>query len=278
MTTAEAKLREQYVNVIRGWMGLKRSDQSHKVIIDAYNKISPLPRGGVRMDYSAPWCAATVSAAASIVGLTDIIPPECSCSAMIQLLQKIGVWWENDAYVPSPGDLLFFRDTEGMGAAVKESTGQYTHVALVESVGDTVWIIDATPAQGVSRRPYILSNRDKQSVPDIFRPYAATYDMDSVLTRARSYIGQPYDKAFLPDNGALYCSELIYECFLEDYSYESGTDRHLFKAGPMNWRDANGNLPKYWVKHFKKLKMAVPEGVMGTNPTDLSRSPLLRRL
>lgn len=177
-----------------------------------------------------------------------------------------------------PGDLLFFRDTEGMGAAVKESTGQYTHVALVESVGDTVWIIDATPAHGVSRRPYILSHNDKQSVPDIFRPHAATYDMDSVLIRARSYIGQPYDKAFLPDNGALYCSELIYECFLEDYSYESGTDRHLFKAGPMNWRDANGNLPKYWVKHFKKLKMAVPEGVMGTNPTDLSRSPLLRRL
>lgn len=29
-----------------------------------------------------------------------------------------------------PGDLLFFRDTEGMGAAVKESTGQYTHVAM----------------------------------------------------------------------------------------------------------------------------------------------------
>ena len=38
----------------------------------------------------------------------------------------------------NPGDLLFFRDTEGMGAAVKESTGQYTHVAMVESVGDTV--------------------------------------------------------------------------------------------------------------------------------------------
>lgn len=52
-----------------------------------------------------------------------------------------------------PGDLLFFRDTEGMGAAVKESTGQYTHVAMVESVGDTVWIIDATPQNGVSRRP-----------------------------------------------------------------------------------------------------------------------------
>ena len=181
-------------------------------------------------------------------------------------------------YVLRPGDLLFFRDTEGMGAAVKESTGQYTHVALVESVGDTTWIIDATPAHGVSRRPYRHSYTDKQSSPDIFRPEAATYDMDSVLSRARSYIGQPYDNAFQPDNGALYCSELIYECFLEDYNYEPGSDRHLFKASPMNWRDADGNLPKYWVKHFKKLKMPVPEGVMGTNPTDLSRSPLLRKL
>ena len=175
-----------------------------------------------------------------------------------------------------PGDLLFFRDTEGMGAAVKESTGQYTHVALVESVGDTVWLIDATPEYGVSRRPYLYSYN--QPAPDIFRPEFTFFDLESVLIRARSFIGQPYDNAFLPDNGAFYCSELIYECFLDDYSYESGSDQHLFKAAPMNWRDADGNLPRYWVKHFKKLKMPVPEGVMGTNPTDLSRSSLLRKL
>lgn len=173
-----------------------------------------------------------------------------------------------------PGDLLFFRDTEGMGAAVKESTGQYTHVAIVESVGDTVWIIDATPQNGVSRRPYLRQNKDKQTLPDIYRLQDYFY-VDSALIRARSFIGQPYDKAFLPDNGALYCSELIYECFLNDDSQEN---RHLFEAKPMNWRNADGELPKYWVKHFKKLKMPVPEGVMGTNPTDLSRSPLLRKL
>jgi len=173
-----------------------------------------------------------------------------------------------------PGDLLFFRDTEGMGAAVKESTGQYTHVAIVESVGDTVWIIDATPQNGVSRRPYLRQNMDKQSLPDIYRLQDASY-VDSALIRARSFIGLPYDNAFLPDNRAFYCSELVYECFLND---DSQVNRHLFEAKPMNWRNADGELPKYWVKHFKKLKMAVPEGVMGTSPTDLSRSPLLRKL
>ena len=201
--------------------------------------------------------------------------------AIVAALMQMGWAQQRDRIgqaLVRPGDLLFFRDTEGMGAAVKESTGQYTHVALVESVGDTIWMIDATPAYGVSRRPYLHSDNDNQPTPDIFRPYSTTFDIDSVLIRARSYIGQPYDKAFLPDNVALYCSELIYECFLEDYNYELGSDRHLFTASPMNWRDAKGNLPKYWVKHFKKLKMPVPEGVMGTNPTDLSRSPLLRKL
>ena len=46
----------------------------------------------------------------------------------------------------------------------------------------------------------------------------------------------------------------------------------------MNWRNADGKLPKYWKNHFKKLKMPVTEGVMGTNPTELSRSPMLRKL
>ena len=170
-----------------------------------------------------------------------------------------------------PGDLLFFRDTEGMGGAVKESTGQYTHVAIVESVGDTVWIIDATPQNGVSRRPYLRSFKD---TPDVYRLEDRS-DVDSALIRARSFIGLPYDNAFLPDNGAFYCSELVYECFLSDDSQEN---RHLFEAKPMNWRNADGELPKYWVKHFKKLKMPVPEGVLGTNPTELSHSPLLRKL
>ena len=155
MTTAEAKLREQYVAVMRGWMGLKRSDQSHKVIIDAYNKISPLPRG-VRMDYSAPWCAATVSAAASIVGLTDIIPPECSCSAMIALLQKLGAWWENDAYVPSPGDLLFY-DWQDSGAG--DNRGAPDHVGVVESVsGGYIAVIEGNMGSGYVGRRQIKIN------------------------------------------------------------------------------------------------------------------------
>ena len=38
------------------------------------------------------------------------------------------------------GDLLFVRDTSGMGQAVQQTTGQYTHVALVERCGDSLFI------------------------------------------------------------------------------------------------------------------------------------------
>ena len=171
------------------------------------------------------------------------------------------------------GDLLFFSDTTGMGSAVRESTGEYTHVALVESVDDTVWIIDATQRYGVSRRPLTIKY-GSSDFPDVYRFKSGCFSIDSVLARARSFIGQPYDNAFLPDNGALYCSELVYEVFLDDCS-EKG--KHLLEAKPMNWRDKNGNLPQYWQEHFKRLGLPVPEGVLGTNPTDLSRSPMLRK-
>ena len=165
-----------------------------------------------------------------------------------------------------PGDLLFYCDEGGMNDAVRESTGRYTHVALVESVGDTVWIIDATQRYGVSRRPFLRHRGGEKRYPDVYRLETA-FDTVAVLARARAFVGQPYDNAFLPDNGALYCSELIYECF-----------PGMFEARPMNWRNADGELPQYWSDLFGALGMAVPEGVPGTNPTDLSRSPLLRKM
>lgn len=163
------------------------------------------------------------------------------------------------------GDMLFVSDTSGMGLAVKESTGQYTHVAMVERVGDSLFIIDATQRRGVARRPIETIFVHRMPV-EVYR-LTAPFDTAAVIARAKSLVGKPYDNAFLPDNEAYYCSELIQAAF-----------DTLFPSAPMNWRDKEGKLPAYWEKHFKELGMPVPEGVPGTNPTDLSRSPLLRKL
>lgn len=177
------------------------------------------------------------------------------------------------------GDLLFVSSKwyeSDMEQAIKASTGQYSHMALVEvdSLG-VVWVIEATPGDGVKRKTFnrfkIDNHLEMFGSFDIYR-FTIHFDTAAVIAHAKSHLGQPYDDAFLPNNGALYCSELIYECFLD------AAGKHLFEAKPMNWRDKDGNLPEYWEKHFEELGIPVPEGVPGTNPTDLSRSPLLRRL
>ena len=163
------------------------------------------------------------------------------------------------------GDLLFVSDTSGMGQAVKESTGQYTHVAMVERKGDSLFVIDATQKRGVARRAIENTFASKMPV-EVYR-LTIPFDTAAVLARAHALTGKPYDNAFLPDNDAYYCSELIQAVF-----------DTLFPSAPMNWRDKEGKLPDYWQKHFEELGIPVPEGVMGTNPTDLSRSPRLHKL
>ena len=171
-----------------------------------------------------------------------------------------------------PGDLLFYVDTGGMGAAVSASTGQYTHVAMVAEVGDTVWILDATQRHGVSRRPFLRRPESSEKpYPDVYR-LSIPFDTAAVVTRAMNLVGLAYDNEFLPENGKMYCSELIAEC------YRDSDGKPLFEAHPMNWRDKEGNLPAYWVEHFKMLGTGIPEGVPGTNPTDMARSPLLKKL
>ena len=92
----------------------------------------------------------------------------------------------------------------------------------------------------------------------------------SFVENAKKYLGLPYDTRFLPDNGALYCSELVRE------SYLGGDGKPLFDEFPMNFRDREGNMPLYWEQLFAILGMDVPQDVPGTNPQEMSSSPLLR--
>ena len=190
----------------------------------------------------------------------------CILALALMLATTANAQWEH----LHSGDLLFVRDTSGMGLAVQQTTGQYTHVAMVERVGDTTFIIDATQRYGVARRPIEQLSATKVPI-DIYR-LTLPFDTVAVITRAHSFLGQPYDNAFTHNNGALYCSELIYECYLDSAS------NHIFEAVPMNWRAPDGTIPSYWVDHFKRLNAPIPEGLPGTNPTAISRSPLLRKL
>jgi hypothetical protein len=72
-------VRARVVKRAISWLGCNEADGSFKPIIDLYNTQNPLPVG-YKMTYTAPWCAAYGSTVAIAEDLTDIIPPECSCS------------------------------------------------------------------------------------------------------------------------------------------------------------------------------------------------------
>lgn len=152
----EMQVRQKIVGVMQGWVGRKETNGTHKEIIDIYNAHRPLARG-YKVRYTDAWCAATVSAAAIVAGMTDIIPTECGCSAMIELFKKLGCWQENDAYRPAPGDFIFY-DWQDSGAG--DNRGAPDHVGMVEKVvGNTITVIEGNYSDSVKRRTIKVNGR-----------------------------------------------------------------------------------------------------------------------
>ncbi|WP_289182009.1 YiiX/YebB-like N1pC/P60 family cysteine hydrolase [Alistipes sp. UBA6068] len=177
------------------------------------------------------------------------------------------------------GDLLFQVGRESaMSGAIMAATGKseevkFTHVgiAVISSRADSV--LEATSDGGV--RMTALSDFLNKSARLNGRPVVVakrlkdTAGIAAAVARARTFLGQPYDYSFRPDNGKLYCSELVWESYLDP------DGRRLFPAQPMNFRAADGSMPPFWNELFAKLGEEIPEGLPGTNPNDMSRDTLL---
>lgn len=184
------------------------------------------------------------------------------------------------------GDLLFVGipadyslDESEMDGAIGAATGNgglnLIHTAILEVDKDTTWIIDATIKYGVHRHP--LDTMFKQfTLKDGSQPtyivmrlkhsrHAASY-----VENAKAFLGLPYDVAFLPDNGALYCTELVRE------SYCTRKGDYLFENRPMNFRNADGEFPLYWQQLFALIGQEIPQGVPGTNPQEMAASTVLK--
>lgn len=175
------------------------------------------------------------------------------------------------------GDLVFVgtadEGPDSMDEAISSATGSLTHVAIVEvDAAGNRWVIDATPKRGVCRYPLDTLVRDNPGAVFLVKRLRDTTGVSGFVDHARQFIGEPYDWTFLPDNGAHYCSELVRDA----YRRQDGSC--LFEEKPMNFLAPDGSLPPYWKSLFEQLEMPVPQGVPGTNPQDMSASPLLETL
>lgn len=181
------------------------------------------------------------------------------------------------------GDLVFqVNDNSGFVDAIETATNRdglsFSHVGIVYLSDTGHYIIEATPKHGVvatTIEDFLDdSAHDSDGNPMVkYYRVKTTQDLaDKAVLKAISFIGTPYDFAFAQGTENIYCSELVYECFLDK------DGNHIFPSQPMNFRDADGNLPVYWEEHFKKLGIPVPENEKGTNPNDMAQSGIIKAL
>lgn len=152
-----SKTRSAVVALAQSWIGKNKADGSYKTIIDTYNSYTGRFPRGTKMRYDWPWCAATWSALAVKLGYTDIMPIEISCYYLIAAARTMGIWVENDAYIPLPGDAVLY-DWEDSGKG--DNTGTPDHIGIVEKVnGSTITVIEGNYSNAVKRRNLAVNGR-----------------------------------------------------------------------------------------------------------------------
>ena len=151
----EAQIRQRVVNVMRDWVGATMGSAKHRDIVNTYNSHKPMARGyALKMDDA--YCAATISAAWIKAGVVGIAVTEVSAPKIVELAKAKGIWVENDAYRPQPGDAIAYDwDDSGYG----DNTGYADHVGIVEAVsGNTITVIEGNMSGGVVGRRSVAVN------------------------------------------------------------------------------------------------------------------------
>lgn len=148
------------LDTARNWLGKNEADGSHRQIIDIYNSHKPLARG-YAVSYTDPWCATFVSALAIKNNATDTIPIECSCSKMIEIAKKKGIWIENEERVPNPGELcLYDWDDEANNFRYTDNKGYPEHIGIVEVISNgKIVVIEGNKNNAVERRILDINGR-----------------------------------------------------------------------------------------------------------------------
>lgn len=187
------------------------------------------------------------------------------------------------ACAPDPyrtGDFLFQDlDCGPLCDAIESVTpgldGQhFSHVGLVEAVGDSVFVIEAISAGGVVRTPidaFLSRWTDGAGAVRVVRrrlsPKHAAL-LPAALGFCESALGTPYDDVYLMDNGAYYCSELLYDAFKAANGGEP-----LFALTPMTFKaPGREDFDPAWVAYYEGLGAPIPEGEPGCNPGSLAVS------
>lgn len=155
-------LRKKVVNALDMLLGVKEGSAEHKMIIDTFNKSGLCTR--YKMTTKDAWCATAVSFAFIVTKLAGkpgsgalFQCVECSCTRMIDLAKKQGIWVEDDSHVPKVGDVIMY-DWQDSGKGDDKGTPE--HTGIVKSVSNNkMVIIEGNYKNSVSERSLPVNSK-----------------------------------------------------------------------------------------------------------------------
>ena len=173
------------------------------------------------------------------------------------------------------GDLLFQDlDSSPLCNAIELVTPGYnganfSHIGLVVLDNDTLKVLEAIPPKVMITNLDDFINRsfDKNGNPKVIvgrLKKEFTNSISNAVSYSKSKLDITYDEVFLINNETYYCSELIYEAFLND---------SIFELKPMTFlHPKTKDTLKVWKEYYSDLNTNIPEGNPGINPGIMSLS------
>ena len=173
------------------------------------------------------------------------------------------------------GDLLFQDlDSSPLCDAIELVTPGYnganfSHIGLVVLDNDTLKVLEAIPPKVMITNLDDFINRsfDKNGNPKVIvgrLKKEFTNSISNAVSYSKSKLEITYDEVFLINNETYYCSELIYEAFLND---------SIFELKPMTFlHPETKDTLKVWKEYYSDLNTNIPEGNPGINPGIMSLS------
>jgi hypothetical protein len=171
------------------------------------------------------------------------------------------------------GDLLFQDLDCDLCEAIEDVTTSYgnkrfSHIGMIFIKGSSTYVLEAI-GKGVVLTP--LADFEKRTTKKMLlgRVKAEFFPLvEKAVLFGVEQVGKSYDTDFLYNNGKYYCSELIYDAFLE-----ANNKQPFFELQPMTFKEkGSGDFSKVWVDYFRNIQMEIPEGKAGINPGGISRS------
>ena len=136
------------------YLGATTGSTQHKLIVDRYNGVKPLPVG-YKVSYTDDWCDAFITALAIETGAVDIIGRECGVQRHIDIFKAKGIWIEDGTITPRAGDIITFNWNDWSAA----NNGFADHIGIVESVNNgVITTIEGNTDRAVRRRTYNVGN------------------------------------------------------------------------------------------------------------------------